>query len=124
MKDVTKEFFKQPKDYGRRPNENITRIDAHVSNVRNIYRVLGAKKLTVKVFFGETVTRRFPATVHEAVNAVREYGELYFLVIRYPNSKDALHIRLQGMVPGGLERRRRRIREESAEEEEYTSSAG
>lgn len=75
MKDVMKEFFKQPADYGRRPKENITRIDAHVSNVQNIYRILGAERLQAKIIFGKTVTKSFPATVSKAAKTIREYGE-------------------------------------------------
>lgn len=123
MKDITKEFFKQPKDYGRRPKENITRIDAHVSNAQNIYRVLGAEKLQVKIFFGKTVTKSFPATADKAAKTVREYGELYFLEIRYPNTGDALHIKLKSLVPGGLERKRQRLAEKAQEEADRAASS-
>ena len=112
MKDITKEFFKQPKDYGKRVNLNISRIDAHVSKVQNIYRILRSEKLEVKVFFGKTMTRSFPADVKKAVNTVRAYGEIYFLDIRYANTGDALHIYLKSLVPGGLEKARKRKAEE------------
>ena len=97
MKDITKEFFKQPKDFGRTANLNLTRIDMYVSKARNIYQQLG--KLQVKIILGDTVVRQFSATSQEAADVIREYGNTYFLEIRYPNSKDALLVKLKGFVP-------------------------
>ena len=114
MKDVTKEFFKQPKDFGKRANLNITRVDIYASKMKNIYRLLGREKLQVKILFGKTVTRQFPAKVDVAVKTVREYGTIYFLDITYANTKDAVTIKLKDLVPGGLEKARR-DREEKSE---------
>ena len=97
MKDITKEFFKQPKDYGRQVNLNLTRIDMYVSKARNIYQQLG--RLQVKVMLGDTIVRQFTGTWQEAADVIREYGKTYFLDIRYPNSKDALLVKLKGVAP-------------------------
>ena len=98
MKDITKQFFQQPKDYGRQVNLNLTRIDMYVSKAKNIYEQLG--KLQVKIMLGGTVVKQFTATWPEAADIIREYGKTYFLEIRYPNSKDALLVKLKGFVPG------------------------
>lgn len=98
MKDITKEFFKQPKDYGRQVNLNLTRIDMYVSKAHNIFEQLG--KLQVKIMLGDTVVKQFSATWQEAADIIRDYGKIYFLEVRYPNSKDALLVKLKGFVPG------------------------
>ena len=97
MKDITKEFFKQPKDYGRQVNLNLTRIDMYVSKARNIYQQLG--RLQVKVMLGDTIVRQFTGTWQEAADVICAYGKTYFLDIRYPNSKDALLVKLKGVAP-------------------------
>lgn len=97
MKDITKKFFQQPKDYGRQVNLNLTRIDMYVSKAKSIYEQLG--KLQVKIVLGDTVVKQFSATWQEAADVIREYGKTYFLEIRYPNSKDALLVKLKGFVP-------------------------
>lgn len=98
MKDITKEFFKQPKDYGRQVNLNLTRIDMYVSKAHSIYQQLS--KLQVKIVLGDTVVKQFTATWQEAADIIRDYGKTYFLEIRYPNTKDALLVKLRGFVPG------------------------
>ena len=76
---------------------NLTRIDMYVSKARNIYPQLG--RLPVKVMLGDTIVRQFTGTWQEAADVIREYGKTYFLDIRYPNSKDALLVKLKGFAP-------------------------
>lgn len=99
MRDITKEFLKQPKEYGRKPNLNVTRRDIYAAKTKNIYKILGREELQLKVFFGNTCTRSFPANVGKAIKAVKWYGKKYFLEVNYPNSGDAIHIRLKELLP-------------------------
>ena len=104
MKDVTKKFFKQPNDPRKKANLNYTRADIYAAKLVNIYRVLGQDEMLVKIRFGNTITRQFPATKKEAVKELREYAKIYFLDITYANTKDFLTITLTGLVPGGLKK--------------------
>lgn len=107
MKDVTKEFFKQPRDYGKKANLNLTRVDIYAAKLKNIYRILGKDTVLLKIRFGKTVTRQFQANLPTALDELRNYGKIYFLDVSYANTKDSITIKLNGLVPGGLEKARK-----------------
>ena len=99
MKDVTKVVLQQSKEYGRRANENITRIDIYKSKMKNIYRLLGKKKLLIKICVGKEQIGFRIANIYEAKELLDVFGERYFLDIQYKNSRDAVLIKITGMAP-------------------------
>lgn len=118
MKDVTKEFFKQSNDYGRKASVNhLDRVKIYVNQTRKIYNLLREKELPLKVFFGKTEFKCFLADVEKATETVREYGKLYYLDPRFPNTRDAFHIRLKGLVPEELRRRKEEAEKNKQKEE-------
>ena len=113
MKDVTKEFFKQPNDLRKKANLNYTRADIYAAKLANIYRLLGQDEMLLKIRFGRTITRQFPATASKAVKELREYAKLYFLDVTYANTKDSITITLKGLLPDALEKAKKAQAEKS-----------
>ena len=99
MKDLTRQFFEQSPDYGRRAKENITRVGNYVNKAKNILTIIGRKDVKVQVFFGRVLTRQFQLERKKIPGLVRTYGNLYFMELFYNQMKDTLIIRLNELAP-------------------------
>lgn len=99
MKDVTAKVLKQSKDYGKRANLNISRVDIYKNKVRNIYKYLGKKKMLVRIVDGATPIGFRYATAWEAMKITETFGKLYFLDIVFKNTGKAIVIKLTGEAP-------------------------
>ena len=100
MKENTKKvFIAQPKEYGRRANENFTRVALYRNKVRNIYRLLGVEDLKVKVLEDGQLVKGILGSRFEAEQLIIDYGNQYFLDIYYTNTKDAILVKIRGEVP-------------------------
>jgi len=98
-KDITKTFFKQPKEYGRRANENITRRDIYKNKLRNIYRLLDEKELMVGIIVGNHVAGYRVCKLNDALHLVATISEMYLLEITYAKNGKTVLVKLVGKAP-------------------------
>ena len=98
-KEVVKVFVMQPKEFGERAKENISRLSMYRNKIRRIYDILRVKETTVKVLDGNELVETRISTRREAAQLVTEYGKMFFLDIYYTNTRDAILIRVRGKAP-------------------------